>query len=51
VPLSVLALDDARARALYGRDYALIGPDQIVYWRSDAAPADAAALADRVRGA
>jgi 2-polyprenyl-6-methoxyphenol hydroxylase-like FAD-dependent oxidoreductase len=51
VPLAVLALDDARARALYGRDYALIGPDQIVYWRGDAAPADAAALADRVRGA
>jgi hypothetical protein len=51
VPLAVLALHDANARALYGRDYALVGPDQIVYWRGDAAPADPAALADRVRGA
>jgi 2-polyprenyl-6-methoxyphenol hydroxylase-like FAD-dependent oxidoreductase len=51
VPLDVLALDDANARALYGRDCALIGPDQIVYWRGDTAPADPEALADRVRGA
>lgn len=51
MPLARLALDDAKARALYGRDYALIGPDQIVYWRGDAAPPDPLALADRVRGA
>jgi hypothetical protein len=51
VPLAVLALDDAKAPALYGRDYALIGPDQIVCWRGDTAPPDPAALADRVRGA
>ncbi len=51
VPLEVLRLERAAARALYQRDYALIGPDQMVYWRGDDAPADAAALADRVRGA
>jgi 2-polyprenyl-6-methoxyphenol hydroxylase-like FAD-dependent oxidoreductase len=51
VPLDVLALESATARALYGRDNALIGPDQFVYWRGDAAPADPLALADRVRGA
>lgn len=51
VPLDVLALENAKARTLYGRDYTLIGPDQIVYWRGDTAPADPAALADRVRGA
>jgi 2-polyprenyl-6-methoxyphenol hydroxylase-like FAD-dependent oxidoreductase len=51
VPLTVLALDSAEARALYGRDYALLGPDQIVYWRGDAAPRDPAALVDRLRGA
>jgi hypothetical protein len=50
VPLAVLAVDDPAARALYERDLALIGPDQIVYWRGDAAPPDPAALADRVRG-
>jgi hypothetical protein len=51
VPLAVLALNSADARALYGRDYALVAPDQIVYWRGDAAPPDPAALVDRVRGA
>jgi hypothetical protein len=50
VPLKVLALDCANARALYGRDNALVGADQIVYWRGDEAPADPLALADRVRG-
>lgn len=51
VPLAVLALESADARALYGRDCALVGPDQIVYWRGDAAPRDPAALVDRMRGA
>jgi hypothetical protein len=51
VPLARLRLDGARARALYGRDHALVGPDQMVYWRGDTAPDDAVALADRVRGA
>jgi hypothetical protein len=50
IPLAVLALENERARALYGRDHALIGPDQIVYWRGDAAPPDPVALVDRVRG-
>ncbi|MCW5773403.1 MAG: FAD-dependent monooxygenase, partial [Rhodospirillaceae bacterium] len=55
VPLAVLAPDRAAQngvdlRALYGRDFALIGPDQFVYWRGDAAPAEPRALAERVRG-
>ena len=51
VPLAVLELASAGARALYARDHVLIGPDQHVYWRGDAAPAAPPALADRVRGA
>jgi 2-polyprenyl-6-methoxyphenol hydroxylase-like FAD-dependent oxidoreductase len=52
VPLALLALDGAaRARELYAADDALIGPDQHVYWRGNAAPPDPLALADRVRGA
>jgi len=51
VPLAVVTLARPDARALYGADNALVGPDQHVYWRGDAAPADAGALADRVRGA
>lgn len=51
VPLAVLALDRADVRALYQRDCVLVGPDQHVLWRGDAAPADPLALVDRVRGA
>jgi 2-polyprenyl-6-methoxyphenol hydroxylase-like FAD-dependent oxidoreductase len=51
VPLVRLPVKDNHARALYGCDYALIGPDQIVYWRGNVAPDDAVALADRIRGA
>lgn len=51
IPLAVLSLPRPDARDLYGADLALIGPDQFVYWRGETAPADAIALADRVRGA
>ena len=51
VPLDVLSIADAKTRALYECDYALIGPDQHVYWRGNSAPPNPAALADRIRGA
>jgi hypothetical protein len=38
------------ARALYGRDLALIRPDQHVAWRGDTAPADADALWAKLTG-
>lgn len=50
VPLDVLALDDAGARAAYGAALALVRPDQQVAWRGDALPADAAGLVDTIRG-
>jgi 2-polyprenyl-6-methoxyphenol hydroxylase-like FAD-dependent oxidoreductase len=51
VPLRVLRLADANARAVYQRDLVLVRPDQHVAWRGDAAPPDPLALVDRVRGA
>ena len=51
VPLTVLDLPAADARDLYGRDLALIRPDQYVAWRGDAPPADADSLIARLVGA
>ena len=47
VPLTVLDVPGPDARDLYGRDLALIRPDQYVAWRGDAPPADP----DRLIGA
>jgi hypothetical protein len=41
VPLGVLDVPQPDARDLYGRDLALIRPDQYVAWRGNAPPADA----------
>jgi len=38
IPLTLLDLPGEEARTLYGADYALIRPDQIVAWRGDAPP-------------
>ena len=38
VPLKVVDLPPADARDLYGRDLALIRPDQYVAWRGNAPP-------------
>ncbi len=38
VPMTVLDVPGVEARELYGADYALIRPDQIVAWRGDAPP-------------
>ncbi len=50
IPLVVLHLDLAEARTLYGRDLALIRPDQHIVWRGDALPEDLDALLSTVTG-
>jgi len=49
-PLKIVSIQDAKARALYERDYVLIRPDQIVAWRGDKLPEDCGRLLDIVRG-
>ena len=44
-PLTILALDDERARDLYGYDLLLLRPDLHVVWRGNRLPDDAAKLA------
>jgi 2-polyprenyl-6-methoxyphenol hydroxylase-like FAD-dependent oxidoreductase len=51
VPLSVLDVPAGEARDLYGRDLALIRPDQYVAWSGNTPPADAEKLMARVIGA
>lgn len=51
VPLTVVDVDERGVRERYEADLALIAPDGHVAWRGDAAPADCAALIDRIRGA
>jgi 2-polyprenyl-6-methoxyphenol hydroxylase-like FAD-dependent oxidoreductase len=50
LPLSVLDVESDEAAGLYRHRLVLSRPDQHVAWRGDAAPADAMALVDRVRG-
>jgi len=50
VPLAIVNAFDEDGRALYGRDLALIRPDQHVAWRGNSLPADADALLARVTG-
>src|SRR5262245_4041360 len=51
VPLHVETLALPEVRKLYERALVLVRPDGHVAWRADKEPADAAALADCVRGA
>jgi FAD-dependent monooxygenase len=51
VPLKRVPVSESGVRDLYERDLVLIRPDQHVAWRGNAAPTDALALMDRVRGA
>jgi 2-polyprenyl-6-methoxyphenol hydroxylase-like FAD-dependent oxidoreductase len=51
VPLRVERIAHAEAAALYGRALVLVRPDGHVAWRDNAAPEDASALIDAVRGA
>jgi hypothetical protein len=51
VPLQLVDIDEPMVVKLYERRLVLVRPDGNVAWRADAAPADAAALIDVVRGA
>jgi len=49
-PLKMVDLPAADARDLYGRDLALIRPDQYVAWRGNAPPADPDRLFEHLVG-
>ncbi|MFF3781935.1 FAD-dependent monooxygenase [Streptomyces sp. NPDC001933] len=51
VPLTVLDVPGPVGRELYGRDLALVRPDQHVAWRGDRLPRDAVSLLAQVTGA
>jgi 2-polyprenyl-6-methoxyphenol hydroxylase-like FAD-dependent oxidoreductase len=51
LPLAVLDVDDADAKALYARKLVLVRPDRHVAWRADIAPDAPLELVDHVRGA
>jgi hypothetical protein len=51
VPLQLVDIDEPTVVKLYERRLVLVRPDGNVAWRADAAPADAGALIDVVRGA
>jgi FAD-dependent monooxygenase len=50
MPISVLRIDDAKAREIYERDLVLVRPDGHVAWRGAAAPGDPAAILAQVTG-
>lgn len=50
VPLKIVDAFDEDGRQLYGRDLALIRPDQHVAWRGDSLPSDTDALLARLTG-
>jgi hypothetical protein len=51
VPLTVVTLEAPEVLEAYERRLVLVRPDGHVAWRADAAPDDARALIDCVRGA
>ncbi len=51
VPLESVAVTEAAALQIYRSRLVLVRPDGHVAWRGDEAPANAAAIIDRVRGA
>jgi hypothetical protein len=50
IPLTVLDIPDPDIRDLYGRDLALVRPDQHVAWRGNDIPSDSGALLRRLCG-
>ena len=50
IPLAVVDVGLPEGRELYGRDLALIRPDQIIAWRGDSLPDDLDALLDKITG-
>ena len=51
VPVTLVDIRDRNASEIYERSLVLVRPDQHVAWRGNAAPAEALAVIDRVRGA
>ena len=51
LPLEIVSIADPAICALYEKSLVLVRPDGHVAWRGDAAPANAAAMIDQVRGA
>jgi hypothetical protein len=49
-PLTVLDIEDADARPLYGHNLVLVRPDQHVAWRGNVEPSACLDLMDRLRG-
>jgi hypothetical protein len=50
VPMTAIAIDDAKVLAAYERKLVLVRPDGHVAWRADQESADAGALIDVIRG-
>jgi len=50
VPLTSIAIDDAKVLAAYERKLVLVRPDGHVAWRANQEPADAGVLIDVIRG-
>jgi len=50
IPLDVIDVPNGEARDLYGRNLALIRPDQHICWRGDALPGDCEALLNTITG-
>jgi 2-polyprenyl-6-methoxyphenol hydroxylase-like FAD-dependent oxidoreductase len=50
MPFTLLDIEDADARSLYGRNLVLVRPDQHVAWRGNAEPSACLDLIDRLRG-
>jgi hypothetical protein len=50
MPFTQLDIADDDIRALYGRDLALVRPDQHIAWRGNAVPSDASGLLRRLTG-
>jgi hypothetical protein len=51
VPMREVSLSDSEMAALYETRLVLVRPDGHVAWRGHEAPADAAGIVDRIRGA
>ena len=51
VPLEIVELDEPEVKRIYELTLVLVRPDGHVAWRGDRAPADAALIIERVRGA
>ena len=50
VPITLVPIDDSRARELYERDLVLIRPDHPIAWRGNSVMGDPAHIIARVTG-